>query len=204
MDLKEEVAKFRKWAIKNPGRYGEWEVNYEDWDALYKTFFKFIENSSAEALSPKEIEDLIYVIGRDNEDERLIEFLTKQEEIFLVLAFSAITADDIDARWQFAHYLGEFKNMKEDAEKLLLKYFKDPNEYVSRRALMALANMGSSYTEEYCEKAWESDLEYQRIAVLYSLNKINSKQLESHLSKAMDDGRQSLVKNAEKYRKEIG
>lgn len=204
MTLRSEIEKFKKWAEKNPGRRGEWEFYYLYWESLYSASFEFIENLNINNLMPHEIEDLIYVIGRDNEAERLIEFLTENEEIFLLLASSAITTKDIDAKWQFAHYLGEINRRKEEAESLLLKYVQDPNEYVSRRALMALANMGSSFTEELCTKAWETDDEYQRIAVLYSLNKIKSSSLEIYLSKAFDDGRKYLFENAKKYQKELG
>ena len=194
MVLKEEIDKFKKWAAENPGRYGEWEFYYSNWENLYSAFIEFIENLSIDNLLTKEIEDLIYVIGRDNEAERLIDFLSEKDDLFLLLASSAITVDDADARWQFAHYLGEIKYGKADAERLLLKFFQDPNDYVSRRALMELANMGSSCTEEFCAKAWETNEEYQRIFVLYSLNKIKSSELESYISKAYDDGRQSPKK----------
>ena len=103
MTLRSEIEKFKKWAETRPVKHGEWEFYYPNWESLYSASFEFIENLNINNLMPHEIEDMIYVIGRDNEAERLIEFLTKNEKIFLLLASSAITGKDIDAKWQFAH-----------------------------------------------------------------------------------------------------
>ena len=63
---------------------------------------------------------------------------------------------------------------------MILDFAKDPNEYVSRRALLAMPALRPDCVEQFAPLFWERNCyslelqEYQRIAVLVSLDAIHS------------------------------
>ncbi len=200
MSLEEQVRLFKGWAEKYypPGkRFGEWEYDYPNWKDLYELSISAINHIKFEELSNQEFDNLLYVIARDNEAEYLVEELAAHPEKLLFLSQKALNSNERDAKWQLAKQLGFIPEKKEIAEKILILFVKDSDEYISRMALLALAEIQSSFTEEYAIKAWNSNHEYQRIAVLWSFKKINSSKLDFYLNKAYKDGRQYLVQNAE-------
>ena len=103
-----------------------------------------------------------------------------------------------DAKWQLAVRIAGITD-RQQAEKLLVQLVQDDNEYVSRRALMSLAEIASDKTEHYCRIAWEKEVdemqEYQRIAVLHALFRIQSGLLPHYLQLATKDGRKHLISN---------
>jgi hypothetical protein len=52
------------------------------------------------------------------------------------------------------------------------------------------------HIEALCAEAWETNHEYQRIAVLHALHTVNSPNLNKYIAFAKEDGREYLVKNA--------
>jgi hypothetical protein len=198
--LKKEIQKFKDWASQYPKgqRYGEWECDYDFWAYLYDTFIGFIENSDYKEWSVKDKNDLLYVIARDNEAQYLSSEISKIPHRLLLLAKAALNSNEVDAKWQLAEELGEVQELHKEAEECLLSFVKDSEEYVSRIALMALANLSSLHTEELCVKAWETGHEYQRIAVLESLKRVSSNKLSEYLVLAIEDGRKYLVNYASK------
>jgi hypothetical protein len=205
MDLHRETNKFKEWAKSYPGvKSGEWECDYGKWDEYYETCIYLINNKAQKSLTDIEKSDLIYAIARDNEQEYLIDIVAKNETLLFSLCEASIGFSENDAKWQFASRLGEVRNDVRYAEKLLLKFVNDTNEYVSRRALLALSELGSSQTEKFCIRAWGTNHEYQRIAALSSLKTIESKMLPEYLNKAYKDGRKYIVAKARKIDTEIG
>ena len=77
-----------------------------------------------------------------------------------------------------------------------MKLVADQHEYVSRRALQALGRISSPHTERLCERAWDTDHEYQRIMALWVLKEIDSRKLDSYLALARKEGRKYMVSNA--------
>jgi hypothetical protein len=103
-------------------------------------------------------------------------------------------------KWQLAVQLNRLTD-KHLAITLLDTLVKDEEEYVNRRALMALAELQSDRVEGYAEEFWNRNKygyidEYQKMAVLYALKTINSKLLDSYIRKAREDGREYLVNSA--------
>jgi HEAT repeat protein len=196
--LKIEVEKFRSWASNYPEstRSGEWECDYDGWPALNSAFCRFIESKSPFELSDTEIDDLIYVIARDNEIEDLVEAVVQKKELFALLLSHVINSTENDAKWQFAVALGQNALSHNLAEESLLKLVNDDHEYTRRMALHSLGKIGSDKAEGLCIKAWETNLEYQRIMALCVLKEINSKELKKYLDLALIDGRKYLVQNA--------
>ena len=205
MDIHRETEKFKEWAKTYPGvKSGEWESDYGNWDEYYDACIQLIKNKPPKSLTDIEISDLFYAIARDNEQEHLIDEIAEDETLLLALCETSFGHIENDAKWQFASRLGEVQNNVKYAEKLLLKLVNDTDEYVSRRALLALSRLGSSQTEKFSIKAWETNHEYQRIAALSCLKTIKSQILPEYLNKAYKDGRKYLVAKARKIETELG
>lgn len=198
MTLNREVGNFRNWASNYPvaERSGEWECDYPDWAAITTEFIRFIEQTDCNHWSDSEIQDVLFILARDNESEILIDELSKHRKCFFFLLKEAVGCDEPDAKWQFADRLGNVDYKFDDVEPFLVLFLKDSNEYVRRRALLALARIGSTQTEAWAEVAWNTGDEYQRIAALHSLHMIGSNRLEHFIALARQDGREFLLKNA--------
>jgi hypothetical protein len=114
---------------------------------------------------------LIYTIARDNEVGRICDELS--EEQLMVLAATSMSSEERDAKWQLAEQSGKHPPTNQK-EKLLLELAVDADEYVRRRSLMALADSGSGRAEQLAITAWQSGKEYQQMACLQVLWRINS------------------------------
>lgn len=146
--LATEVAKFREWAIVRqspdylPGRFshgaGEWECDYPDWQSLYAAVADFLTAAAQRTLADAEIELLLYVLARDNEDERVLEMLEQFPAIAMQVAEAAVGFPEADARWQAAVLSGRI-----GAATVVRRFLNDEAEYVRRRAGFALQEMGS-------------------------------------------------------------
>jgi HEAT repeat protein len=200
MTLHQEVEKFKAWATTNyPGekRYGEWEDDYPAWDALYKATLEFLASSSQTEWDDMDVNDLLYVVARDNEPENLADEVAKEPDRLLRLAGLALTSPETDARWQLATRLGALSDRVQEAEALLLRFVDDKDEYVSRRALLALCDLKSPRAEALAERAWSTGDEYQRLAALSVLEEISSDKLPLYIQRAMEDGREYIVRKAQ-------
>jgi HEAT repeat protein len=199
LDLKEEIARFRKWEAQLPAaaRSGEWELEYPGWSALSAAFAGFMQQTKPSRWDESTVLDLLYIIARDNENEALVRLLSEaQPEGLFRLAEAAVGCHEPDARWQVAEYLGRVEGDKARAEAILLVLVEDGAEYVSRRALLALANLGSSHVSALCARAWETGHEYQRIAALHAIRAASPQELPKYIELGKADGRKYVVQNA--------
>lgn len=198
-----EIDKFDHWAqsqydIPQDDIGGEWECNYEHWDKICTAFERFILNTDPKLWTKKEKERLLYIIARDNELEDLVSILS--EQALIILTEESILVGHRDDKWQLATQLYKLSD-KQLALAFLEDLVDDEDEYVNRRSLMELAKLHSDKIEIYANLFWtrnkygEMD-EYQKMAVLHSLEAVNSKQLERYIEMAIDDGRPHLVKYA--------
>jgi HEAT repeat protein len=99
-----------------------------------------------------------------------------------------------------AIYLGD---EGDEANRLLLILARDEHEYVRRRALGALARLGSSAVEPLAREAWHRPDEHQewaRMMALDCLHRIGSPHLEPFLAEAERDERQHLRDFAKRIR----
>ncbi len=192
--LREEIQRFRVWADTAfpQGGYGEWEMEYEHWGDLYRAAGTIVEASPSNWDSETR-RWLIYAIARDNELELLTSRLSERQILDLIP--DALQSDEPAAKWQLAVYLGKHPLTSEN-ERVLLALAHDPDEYVRRRSMMALAEHQSNHTESLALTAWDSGDEYQRIASLYALNAIQSPALPTYLKLAQEDGRVHLLNQA--------
>ncbi len=209
--LKKEIEKFKEWSknfepIPEIERDGEWELLYEDWNKLDDLMCDFLTNTNYHDWSEEETKLVLYLIARDNEDERFINTLVKnQPSILEFLAFKSFEFGEPNAKWQIAIRLDKMID-KKTAQLLLEEYLKDEDEYVRRRSLIMLAKFQHHNLEQFCEDIWyrkDKMQEYQRIAVLSALSITKSKELEKYIKLAIKDGSKFLVERANRLKSEL-
>lgn len=202
-DLEQETILFQEWASTYPKEqlYGEWECEYENWANIYQTFSFFLDTCPFEKWNKEVIDILTYLVARDNEMMHLIDEIAKSPFRLLFFANASLFSSENDARWQVAAKLGEFPELLSEVEPILLRFITDKDEYVRRRTLLSLGYVHSPQAESVAERAWNDEDElqqYQRMAALEVLWRVNSPLLPNYLQKVKDDGREYLVAFAEK------
>jgi hypothetical protein len=197
--LTAEIAKFLKWSeqFSNENRESGWEAGYAEWPALRDSAYAIIEKTEVEAAGPQVVEQVLYLVARDNVAQCVVQKLIDHPKWLHAVARASLEFEDVDASWQLAVALGA-STSKAEAEKLLLQLNLLTDEYVSRMALLALANIGSAQTEQLAVKAWKTNDEYQRIAALWAVWRIKSANLPKFIEAAKKDGRQHLINNVAK------
>ena len=145
--LATEVTKFRQWAVLRqspdfqPDQYShgaEWECDYPDFQQLYAAVADFLATAAHRSLTHAELELLLYVLARDNEDERVLETLEQFPSIAQQVAEAAVSFSDVDARWQAAVLAGRIGSAA-----VVRRFLDDEAEYVRRRAGFALQEIES-------------------------------------------------------------
>lgn len=194
-----EIDKFEEWAmamISEPSRISaEWETDYPDWAVIEGHFKDFVHTVPSSRWNSDELSQLEYILARDNECERLVECLT--DDALITLSEFALVHGEQDSKWQLADALPKISDTGKAID-LIERFVNDPEEYVNRRALMALAKVDPQKAERYCAAHWTRNLygennEYQRMAVLATLKEIASPLLKDYLKLAKEDGRPYLV-----------
>jgi hypothetical protein len=205
-NLEEQVARFKAWADAYPRplaeRSGYWECDYEDWNAVYDAVIPFVAATTCEQWSVPTTRLVLYILARDNEFGQVAYELRKKPNTLVCVAQRALElADtDADAKWQLAVELSRVGWLSQQVEALLLAFAQGPDEYVRRRALVALADLGAPLAAGFIESAWNSGDEYHRMAVLHALKALNSPLLDEYLISALADGRQYLAGYAARLR----
>ncbi|HJH83159.1 MAG TPA: formylglycine-generating enzyme family protein [Clostridiales bacterium] len=207
--LLEQAIKFHQWQEATyPDKTaeeigGEWEVDYPYWNDTYSAFCHVLTQMDAETADSVLLDEMVYLIARDNEAEGFIQETTSHPQWFECLCRRAATSNESEAKWQFAAYLPEC-SCSQKVRDIILDFAKDPNEYVSRRALLAMPALRPDCVEKFAPLFWERNCyslelqEYQRIAVLVSLDTIHSGLLPQYLEQAKQDGRRYLLEHAKR------
>ena len=212
--LLEQVGKFHQWQeITYPGKTteeigGAWEVDYPAWNDIFDAFCHVLTQMDAETADSVLLDEMVYLIARDNEAEGFIQETTSHPQWFERLCRRAAASNESEAKWQFAAYLSECP-CSQEVKDMILDFAKDPNEYVSRRALLAMPALRPDCVEQFAPLFWERNCyspelpEYQRIAVLVSLDAIHSDLLPQYLEQAKQDGRRYLLEHAKRIEGEL-
>ena len=207
--LLEQAIKFHQWQEATyPSKTseelgGEWEVDYPYWSDTYSAFCHVLTQMDAETADSVLLDEMVFLIARDNEAEGFIQETTSHPQWFECLCRRAAASNESEAKWQFAAYLPECP-CSQKVRDMILDFAKDPNEYVSRRALLAMPALRPDCVEQFAPLFWERNCyspelqEYQRIAVLVSLDTIHSDLLPQYLEWAKQDGRRYLLEHAER------
>ena len=196
------VAEFRAWAASYPEaeRSAEWEIDYDHWPDLWSAAAAFLDSSEPRRWDRSIVELLLYVLARDNETEDLKRELVGRPEHLLALARAGTGSAERDARWQLAAALGCVEADEGEVVPLLEAYTAADDEYVSRRALIALGRRKAPVAERLAQRAWDTGHEYQRMAALGVFHALGSPLLPSYLELAEQDGRQYLAGFAKELR----
>ena len=207
--LLKQAIKFHQWQEATyPGKTseelgGEWEVDYPYWNDTYSAFCHVLTQMDAETEDSVLLDEMVYLIARANEAEGFIQETTSHPQWFECLCRRAAASNENEAKWQFAAYLPEC-SCSQEVRDIILDFAKDPNEYVSRRALLAMPALRPDCVEQFAPLFWERNCyspelqEYQRIAVLISLDAIHSDQLPQYLEWAKQDGQSYLLEHAKR------
>ena len=209
-----QARKFHQWQeITYPGKTteeigGAWEVDYPAWNDIFDAFCHVLTQMDAETADSVLLDEMVYLIARDNEAEGFIQETTSHPKWFECLCRRAAASNENEAKWQFAAYLPEC-SCSQKVRDIILDFAKDPNEYVSRRALLAMPALRPDCVEQFAPLFWERNCyspelqEYQRIAVLVSLDAIHSDLLPQYLEQAKQDGRRYLLEHAKRIEGEL-
>ena len=212
--LLEQVGKFHQWQeITYPGKTteeigGAWEVDYPAWNDIFDAFCHVLTQMDAETADSVLLDEMVYLIARANEAEGFIQETTSHPKWFECLCRRAAASNESEAKWQFAAYLPKC-SCSQEVRDIILDFAKDPNEYVSRRALLAMPALRPDCVEQFAPLFWERNCyspelqEYQRIAVLVSLDAIHSDLLPQYLERAKQDGRSYLLEHAKRIEGEL-
>lgn len=210
--LLEQAARFHQWQESAyPGKSteelcGEWEVDYPSWNDTYDAFCHVLTQMDAKTADDVLLDEMAYLIARDNEAEGLIKEVVQYPQWFEILCRHVVKSAEQEAKWQFAAYLPEC-GCDQNTQSLILDFAKDDHEYVSRRALLAMPALRPDQVEEFAELFWNKTCypdewqEYQRIAVLVSLDEVHSALLPRYLEQAKLDGRKYLMQHANRIEK---
>lgn len=147
MLLRAEVEQFIRWANErvNPDldvsksihRSREWECDYPNWPDVYKAVEKVIANRNE--FSECELRDLLFLLARDNEDERIMDTLSGSPAALFALCDAPEEFKEADSKWQLAVALGRIGD--KEATLRLIRLTNDSEEYVRRRARFAIENL---------------------------------------------------------------
>ena len=209
--LHTKVNIFKSWAktyypeITEENDNGEWCYCYE-FKEMISSALNIIEKCSAASATEQMIDDLLYVIARDNECETIIDELTDHNEWFSLLCRCSLKTHYTNAKWQFAKNLSNY-NGNDNIHELVYDFLAVEDEYTERLALEALADIYPEKAEAYAIDFWnrnkyEND-EYQKIMALHVLYQIHSQKLCDYLEIAEHSEYEYLRMNAQEIRKKI-
>lgn len=158
--LLEQARKFHQWQeITYPGKTteeigGVWEVDYPAWNDIFDAFCHVLTQMDAETADSVLLDEMVYLLARDNEAEGFIQETTSQPKWFECLCRRAAASNENEAKWQFAAYLPECP-CSQEVKDMILDFAKDPNEYLSRRALLAMPVLRPDCVEQFAPLFWE-------------------------------------------------
>jgi len=206
LPIEEEAERLRAWLADPRPAEGSAEAerdadDYPAWERVYAAVNGLLRVPPP-AWNAEQCAALVYVVGRDHLAMQVIDIVTSDQEAFLTFAGAAARSEDDDAKWQAAAYLPTFPDAP-GIESMLLGLVGDGDEYVERRALLALAELGSAHTERLAVEHWrahESDDEHARIGALAALEQIGSRLCDEYVRLALADGRPYLCRYAEEMR----
>ncbi len=211
--LHKSVIKFKKRADKVHHEWsemhdnGEWEIGLDEFHEMCNIIFEIIEKISYEDASEQMLDDILFGIARDNKCSRIAYELLKYPGWYSVLCKKSLATDYINAKWQFAESLKDYKG-QEGLHQLIFEFLNAGDEYTERLALKSLAYIYPDKAEKYAIEFWWRDKykddygsEYQKIMVLHVLNIIHSIELEKYLDLADQTGYYYLKENSKEIRK---
>ncbi|CAA0106467.1 Uncharacterised protein [Halioglobus japonicus] len=190
MDTKLAAKKAREWALRNTEKH---EYEYPGSDSIYKAVDGIIDSGDS-----FEMDDLLFLLAFDNEDEIVLEKIEEEPSLAWNLSEAGLTHKCADARWQIGVLLGRLGG--ERAIEYLSRLCRDSDEYVRRRALLALRDHDRKITEKVAIDWLVSEHEYSRMVALDTLVYIESDYSSAAIEKLRDDQSEVVQTRLEKLR----
>lgn len=204
-----KVNAFKIWAktnypeITEDNDNGEW-CFCDEFDEMYACALSIIQKNLASSATEQIIDDLLYIIARDNECENIVGVLVDYDDWFALLCKYSLKSPYTNAKWQFAENLKNYKG-NDDLKDLIFEFLSTGDEYTERLALQSLAYIYPEQTEKYAIEFWNRNKyeydEYQKIMVLHVLYQIKSASLNKYLEIAEKSNYTYLKMNAKEIRK---
>ncbi len=198
MDIVRAAEAFAAWARTHPQDFGEWETDYLEWPAVYDCARALLADRPFQEWNDAEKQSFLYLLARDNEVEDLADLLAEHPKTLAHVAehvCATPSSAEAHARWQVAAYLPAIGT---EAISLLVTLVADEDEYVRRRALLSLGALRAPVAERCAVAAWESGLEYQRIAALHVLHEVGSPRFSTYARLAAGDSRPYVRRAAQR------
>lgn len=165
---------------------GEW-VFGDEFNDMKKAYLGVIKNIPYTHAADLLLDELLYAIARDNECSSLISETLHYPGWFALLCQSSIQTNYINAKWQFAEYLRDYRGEK-NIKDLIFHFLAAENEYTERMALQSLPEIYPEQVEKYAVHFWNRQKydadEYQKMMALYALHRVKSPLLEHYLIEA--------------------
>jgi HEAT repeat protein len=180
--LQAEVERFKAWAAVQAKDSCEWECDYEGWSTFLAAAHAAFAGAS---LVDADIDLILYALARDNECENILDMLEEHPLNGMSVARVGVTYPDRDARWQVAVFLGTRDD--DEGRSLLRSMVLDEDEYVRRRALLAIVRTDPIFAEDTALTWLCAEQEYARIAALTVLHKVGSPRLKDATERLKDD-----------------
>ncbi|KKQ34180.1 MAG: peptidase C14, caspase catalytic subunit p20 [candidate division WS6 bacterium GW2011_GWA2_37_6] len=150
--LKIEIINWKHWAKGASKEEDGWESDYPNWNNLISTTTDLIENSKQK--SEEELKLIEFVLKVSEETEDLIPIIKINADKHKEMIQYLISSVHWEVRWQICECLSNGNN--EYWKKFLISALDDKNEYVQRRALLALNNHDLNELEKiYIKKRFE-------------------------------------------------
>lgn len=199
---------YPNWNERNDN--GEWEIGLREFDEMCNFIFEIIENISCDKASEPMLDDILFGIARDNECGRIVQELIDYPQWYSILCRKSLMTDYVNAKWQFAGSLKDYKG-QDNLHELIYEFLNVDDEYTERLALKSLAYIYPDKAEKYAIEFWWRDKyrdkvyedEYQKIMVLHVLYIIYSTELEKYLDLADKTGYYYLKENSKEIRREL-
>ena len=186
--LEDFVLKFREWLSDN---YSVEDIEicfYDDagypyWTEIECYYANLLKNREFLQLDHHDKENLLYLIARNWDIGKMINWLTKDKQLsnlgqleyddFIDLANVLVTMkgrEFVDAKLQFVSVFKKFDNLTIDIESLLLKFYEDDDLDIRGRALLSLGKLKYSKILKLLEELWQIDEEHNKIKCLSLIN----------------------------------
>lgn len=187
--LNQLVTEYRQWlkanfSIKEIDQNLTDESAYPQWQDIESFFKELIEAKKLDLLDEEDLNNLLYLIARNEENGRLIAWFSNAEQLsnivnlenadFLKLAqiASRCTHNDYTAaKYQFAAAFRKFHHLTVEIEAILLRFFDDSDEYTRRQSLISLAKFKYPQIQELLKRSWEQEEdEHHKMACLFAID----------------------------------
>ena len=195
-----KVNVFKRWLKTNYPEmteyfdYGKWYF-CDEFEEMISSALQLIEKYPTDKANEQIVDDLLYVLARDDECGFIIEALKKYGDWFLLLCRSSLKTDYRNAKLQFAEHI-RYCQADDDLVNLIFDFIAAEDEGIEVLALQSLGVIDPEKAEKcaidlWIESEYEDEYGFIDIGMLISLealNQIHSPKLKDYLEIAKQSG----------------